>query len=67
MDADSIAHLLSTQRYSEQTIPNLEQYVQTQAQTGSYDLEANLSLLKLYNFYPEKRDIQVSDDNDAVV
>ena len=35
-------------------IPALEAGVDAQCDQGSYDLDANLMLLKLYQFYPEK-------------
>jgi hypothetical protein len=34
--------------------PHLESYVNQQTSDNLYDFEANLALLKLYQFYPEK-------------
>ena len=32
----------------------LEEYVSQQVRDGSYDLDANMALLKLYQFYPDR-------------
>ena len=37
-------------RYNPENIATLEQYVELQAKENTYDLEANLALLKLYQF-----------------
>jgi translation initiation factor 3 subunit K len=51
-----IENLLSSSnsRYDSSIIPELEKYVQYQVEKNTFDLEANLALLKLYQFYPEK-------------
>jgi translation initiation factor 3 subunit K len=49
-----IQKLLVSNRYDTNIIPELEKYVKHQVETNSYDLEANLVLLKLYQFNPEK-------------
>ena len=40
--------------YNPDNIITLEQYVQMQAKENGYDLEANLALLKLYQFNPQQ-------------
>jgi hypothetical protein len=39
-------------RYNPENIKTLEHYVELQAREKGYDLEANLALLKLYQFNP---------------
>lgn len=39
-------------RYNPENIATLERYVELQARENTYDLEANLALLKLYQFNP---------------
>ena len=39
-------------RYNPENIHTLERYVELQARDNGYDLEANLALLKLYQFNP---------------
>lgn len=41
-------------RYNPENLIQLEQYVQLQASENVYDLEANLAVLKLYQFNPLK-------------
>mmetsp|Transcript_45448 Transcript_45448/g.176741 ORF Transcript_45448/g.176741 Transcript_45448/m.176741 type:complete len:215 (+) Transcript_45448:150-794(+) len=50
---DEVEGLLQSQRYDPSIIPKLEEYVQHQVTIGPYDSDANLALLKLYQFYPE--------------
>lgn len=42
----------STTRYNPEIISTLEEYVVFQTEAGYYDFEANLSLLKIYQFRP---------------
>ncbi|NXN94607.1 EIF3K factor, partial [Rhinopomastus cyanomelas] len=39
-------------RYNPENLSTLERYVETQAKENAYDLEANLAVLKLYQFNP---------------
>ncbi|KAG7274623.1 hypothetical protein CRUP_009666 [Coryphaenoides rupestris] len=39
-------------RYNPENLATLERYVETQAKENAYDLEANLAILKLYQFNP---------------
>nr|XP_054327641.1 eukaryotic translation initiation factor 3 subunit K-like [Pongo pygmaeus] len=39
-------------RYNPENLAILERYVETQAKENAYDLEANLAVLKLYQFNP---------------
>uniref|UniRef100_A0A3P8TIN2 Eukaryotic translation initiation factor 3 subunit K n=1 Tax=Amphiprion percula TaxID=161767 RepID=A0A3P8TIN2_AMPPE len=39
-------------RYNPENLATLERYVETQARENAYDLEANLAVLKLYQFNP---------------
>ncbi|KAK9238831.1 armadillo-type protein [Lipomyces kononenkoae] len=45
--------LTTLSRYNPETTTVLQEYVVTQCASGSYDLMANLALLKLYQFNPE--------------
>ncbi|KAK2182741.1 hypothetical protein NP493_339g02042 [Ridgeia piscesae] len=50
---EQIAELLKgIDRYNPENLPALESYVETQAIENTYDLEANLAVLKLYQFNP---------------
>nr|QBH73280.1 eukaryotic translation initiation factor 3 subunit K [Isotomurus palustris] len=44
--------LNSVERYNSNNLPKFERYVQLQVSENSYDLEANLAILKLYQFFP---------------
>merc|ERR1711915_743359 len=44
--------LRGIERYNPENIHTLERYVELQARDNGYDLEANLALLKLYQFNP---------------
>ncbi len=46
------ASLKGIERYNPNNIPTLEHYVDVQVDENGYDLEANLALLKLYQFNP---------------
>merc|ERR1711994_562091 len=47
------------ERYNPENIKTLEHYVDLQARERGYDLEANLALLKLYQFNPNYYQTQV--------
>lgn len=47
-------------RYNPEHLKTIQNYVEEQARTGEYDLEANLAVLKLYQFNPEKLDLDVT-------
>ena len=47
-----MADATSTFRYNPDNLQKLERYVEMQAQENIYDLEANLSVLRLYQFGP---------------
>ncbi|KAI8422453.1 hypothetical protein MSG28_006288 [Choristoneura fumiferana] len=46
--------MASTTKYNPANLQTLERYVDMQSRDNTYDLEANLSVLKLYQFNPEK-------------
>lgn len=61
MSASDIATLLSNEMYNPEIIPQLETYLATQVQqdnssapTNSYDFDANRTLIKLYQFFPQQ-------------
>ncbi|KAG8041786.1 hypothetical protein G9C98_007090 [Cotesia typhae] len=50
----SIADMIKgIERYNPIHLPTLEQYVDVQARENAYDLEANLTVLKLYQLNPQ--------------
>ncbi|XP_032819921.1 eukaryotic translation initiation factor 3 subunit K isoform X3 [Petromyzon marinus] len=52
MRANVTVLLRGIDRYNPENLGTLERYVETQAQENAYDLEANLAVLKLYQFNP---------------
>jgi translation initiation factor 3 subunit K len=46
-------------RYDHEILPQLEDYLEEQLNEGTYDLEANLAILKLYLLFPEKVKVEV--------
>ncbi|XP_018572999.1 eukaryotic translation initiation factor 3 subunit K [Anoplophora glabripennis] len=44
--------LKGIERYNPDNLPTLERYVEVQSRENAYDLEANLAVLKLYQFNP---------------
>ena len=50
--------LRGIERYNPENISILERYVEMQSKEHGYDLEANLALLKLYQFNPSYFSIQ---------
>ena len=48
------ATLLEESRYDVAILPRLEAYVDAQCSSQSYDLDANLATLKLYQFHPDQ-------------
>ena len=53
MKAEIKEMLTGIERYNPDKVPTLEHYVNLQSREKGYDLEANLALLKLYQFMPE--------------
>ena len=45
----------------------LEEYVSQQVRDGSYDLDANMALLKLYQFYPDRVRHEVNKNQSPLV
>eukprot|EP00163_Fabomonas_tropica_P027590 TRINITY_DN535_c0_g1_i2.p1 TRINITY_DN535_c0_g1~~TRINITY_DN535_c0_g1_i2.p1 ORF type:complete len:101 (-),score=7.73 TRINITY_DN535_c0_g1_i2:347-649(-) len=59
MSTPDIASLIEVNRYNPNVLPQLEAHVASQIENNSYDIEANLCVLKLYQFYPEKANLSV--------
>ena len=55
----SAAKLLETSRYDPNALEQLEPYVTAQCEGKTYDLDANLAVLKLYQFHPECNNVPV--------
>lgn len=47
-------------RYNPDNLGTLERYVEIQARENAYDLEANLAVLKLYQFNPRMFNIDIT-------
>jgi len=54
MNAEAITTLIESNRYNIEILPQLETYVQHQLKDQTYHLESNLTILKFYQFHPEK-------------
>jgi len=54
MNIEAINTLIESNRYNIEILPQLESYVQHQLDTQTYHVEANLTVLKFYQFHPEK-------------
>jgi len=54
MNPEHINALIEANRYNVEVLPQLQQYVQVQVENHTYHLDANLTLLKFYQFHPEK-------------
>jgi len=52
LKAEINSFLTSVERYNSNNLPKFERYVQLQISENAYDLEANLAILKLYQFFP---------------
>lgn len=51
---EEVLNLLQNSRYDPSILPRLEDFVNYQVEHEFVDAEANLAVLKLYQFYPEK-------------
>jgi len=49
-----VTGLLQTRRYDPEILPRLEAYVAQQVALNKYDSDANMAVMKLYQFYPER-------------
>ncbi|CAG9766456.1 unnamed protein product [Ceutorhynchus assimilis] len=57
----TVATMLSgIERYNPDNLPTLERYVEMQSKENTYDLEANLAVLKLYQFNPHSFNIEIA-------
>jgi len=54
MDPQSVDSLIANNRYNIEILPQLETYVKHQVQNQAYHFEANQTILKFYQFHPEK-------------
>ena len=59
MKSQMVSMLQGIERYNPDNIKTLEHYVDLQAREKGYDLEANLALLKLYQFNPTHNNMPV--------
>lgn len=55
----TVEELVALNPYNPDILPDLENYVNEQVMTGSYSLDANLCLLRLYQFEPERMSTQI--------
>nr|CAD7449977.1 unnamed protein product [Timema bartmani]CAD7459480.1 unnamed protein product [Timema tahoe]CAD7588625.1 unnamed protein product [Timema genevievae] len=52
--------LKGIERYNPDNLPTLQRYVETQSRENAYDLEANLAVLKLYQFDPQTYNVEIT-------
>ncbi|KAJ8896741.1 hypothetical protein PR048_002086 [Dryococelus australis] len=52
--------LKGIERYNPENLPTLERYVEIQSRENAYDLEANLAVLKLYQFDPQTYNLEIT-------
>ncbi|XP_063235783.1 eukaryotic translation initiation factor 3 subunit K [Bacillus rossius redtenbacheri] len=52
--------LKGIERYNPENLPTLERYVEIQSRENAYDLEANLAVLKLYQFDPQAYNLEIT-------
>jgi len=52
-DKELVHQAIENHRYNPEILPNLEAYVDYQIANQSYDLDANLAIMKLYQFNPQ--------------
>merc|ERR550519_1664984 len=60
MQATVASLLKGIDRYNPENLQTLERYVVLQANDNTYDLEANLAVLKLYQFNPSMYQTQIT-------
>ncbi|KAL9224633.1 hypothetical protein vseg_000651 [Gypsophila vaccaria] len=55
----TVDELVALNPYNPDMLPDLENYVNEQVTSGTYSLDANLCLLRLYQFEPERMSTQI--------
>ena len=55
----TVEQLVAVNRYNPDILPDLENYVNEQVSSETYSLDANLCLLRLYQFEPERMNTQI--------
>ncbi|XP_042478327.1 eukaryotic translation initiation factor 3 subunit K-like isoform X1 [Macadamia integrifolia] len=55
----TVEQLVAVNPYNPDILPDLENYVNEQVSSQTYSLDANLCLLRLYQFEPERMSIQI--------
>jgi translation initiation factor 3 subunit K len=58
-DAYTVEELVALNPYNPDILPDLENYVNEQVMSKTYSLDANLCLLRLYQFEPERMSTQI--------
>jgi len=59
MSASAITALIESSRYNPEILGELENHLQHQIDSKTYHFEANLAILKLYQFHPKKSNTTV--------
>jgi hypothetical protein len=59
VSAAQIAELLAERRFDPTIAPQLESYVNEQVKGGTHDLEANLALLRFYQYNPSTTQVPI--------
>ncbi|KAF6139817.1 hypothetical protein GIB67_009664 [Kingdonia uniflora] len=55
----TVEQLVAVNPYNPDILPDLENYVNEQVSSQTYSLDANLCLLRLYQFEPERMSTQI--------
>nr|ABK24382.1 unknown [Picea sitchensis] len=55
----TVVQLMAVNPYNPDLLPDLEAYVQEQVMSNTYNLDANLCLLRLYQFEPARMSMQI--------
>ncbi|GAB4838074.1 Eukaryotic translation initiation factor 3 subunit K [Ancistrocladus abbreviatus] len=58
-ESPTVEQLLALNPYNPDILPDLENYVNEQVMSQTYNLDANLCLLRLYQFEPERMSTQI--------
>eukprot|EP00270_Netrium_digitus_P020967 TRINITY_DN8794_c0_g1_i1.p1 TRINITY_DN8794_c0_g1~~TRINITY_DN8794_c0_g1_i1.p1 ORF type:complete len:225 (-),score=51.75 TRINITY_DN8794_c0_g1_i1:108-782(-) len=55
----TIEQVVAANPYNPEILPDLERYVQQQVASGTYNLDANLTLLRLYQIEPQRVNLKI--------
>ncbi|KAI4377822.1 hypothetical protein MLD38_015396 [Melastoma candidum] len=59
LEENTVEQLVAVNPYNPDILPDLENYVNEQVSSRTYSLEANLCLLRFYQFEPDRMSVQI--------